>query len=320
MRSTRRRTLAGIAAAAALALAAGCGGDDSSDATTAVSAEAFRSTVSAICTDFDGRIGAVAAPQGPSDVLRYFEATIPLAEEQLTELKAVAVPSELQAGYAEAMTLLDRQLTLIRDARERIAGGEDGETVVNDVDPDIRRVITEADAKAVDLGVPACASDAAEDGATTGTTTGAAPAPATTTAATASDASAVPPVTYPEPTRTGTAAEFQADMTRYARQLTAYGTSLQAAAQSPEALRARAEQLNGQLDALDGTTAQLAAYELEETRFERIRATVVAKMGIVTATGRELITEAQAGDKAAVEQLVARMQSALTDISTSLRG
>jgi hypothetical protein len=319
MRSTRRRIVATALVGAALAVAAGCGGgDDSSDATTTVSAEAFRTQVSSICTDFNAKIDAVDAPTSAAGIKGYFDTTIPLAQAELDQLKAVAVPADLQASYAEAMTLQEQKLEIATQLQTRIGGGEDAETVFNELNAKVEDLDRQSDAKADELGVPDCKGSSDANATTAADATP--PPPATTTAETTAGAAATPATTYPAPSRTGTAAEFQRDMTRYARELSAFGTTLQAAAQSPEALRGKAAELNAQLDALDATTGRLARYEMAESRFERIRGTVVAKMGIVTATGRELITEAQAGDKAAVEALVARMETALNQISASLKG
>lgn len=171
-----------VTAAACLTLAAAgltaCGDDSASSttraatsaatSTTALTAEQFRARADAICSSYNARNEALPTPTSPDTVGPYFAQAMPLAQQQLAELRALTPPTELKPTYDATLTVLQQTITELGDAQSRIADGEDPATVLTDIADRVNGLKAEADRRATELGLTVCGAGDTGTGTTTG--------------------------------------------------------------------------------------------------------------------------------------------------------
>jgi hypothetical protein len=165
---TKRKLFHGLVPAAALtALAiAGCGSSSSnSDAS-------FISKVNAICASGQAQANAVTQPKSNSaaEVTPFLKATLPIAQSQLTSLKAITPPSDKKADYQAGLDNQDKQIALVQQA---ITAGDAGNA--SQLQQDLGQLSTlsaQGDTLATKIGVTSCVSkNAGGGGSSTGATT-----------------------------------------------------------------------------------------------------------------------------------------------------
>jgi hypothetical protein len=310
MSLVRSRPLAALAVLGAAAAIAGCGGGD--DDSGALSAEEFRSQADAICADANTRIDALDEPTGADQVLGFLQSGLTVQKEQLEKLKALEPPDDLAGTFNEATDLLDQQTAAIQGATDRIAGGEDPEAVIGEVDSEIDSLSDQADAKAKELGLEVCGTeDTGTD--TTGTT---ATAPTTTAPATTA-----PPATETTSgsATTGDTAGYVEDVQAAAGALTTFGTALQSTT-SLDDLKAKVPDAKQALDEFDTAIGELDTYTLSDGTLDRQRAGLVRTGPRVSDVLRQFLDAAQEGDVAAVQGLVPEVTSAITEFQQAATG
>lgn len=299
--SLARPLAAGAAALVAAVALAGCGGGGSDS----LSADEFRSQADAICADANAKTDALAEPTSAATFLPYLRAGLPIQEAQLGKLEALKPPSELQGAYSEALDLLKQKQAAVTAAADRIEGGEDTEAVVKDVSDDIDAIDKQADAKAEELGLTVCGTDA------TGTaTTSTAGATATAPAATTAPATTAAGTTTAAPGGTATPAAYLADVQVATAALQGFGELLQSST-SIEELGDNSAAAQKKLDEFDTAIAKLGTYKLAAAQLDTQRAGLVATGPGVSDVLRRFITAAAAGDIAQLQQLVPEVTSAI---------
>lgn len=288
----RRRPLAGLAAAiGAAAIIAGCGGGSD-----APSADEFREQADAVCTDADARTDALERPDTNDEILPFLEAGLTIQGEQITRIRALDAPDDLQATFDEATALLQERQDLIQGAVDRIAGGEDPEAVVAEIDPEVERLRDEARAKAGELGLAVCGSGDDEDGGTSTTgTTGTETAPPGSSTAGA-----------------GEATQYVTDVQEAATALQGFGNILQGTT-SLDDLRDRVPDAQAQLDEFDAAIAELNGYTLDDPTLEQQREGLSETGPRVTEVLRRFVDAASSGDTEAVQALVPEVGQAIQD-------
>jgi hypothetical protein len=310
MSFVRSRPLAALAVLGAAAAIAGCGGGD--DDSGALSAEEFRSQADAICADANTRIDALDEPTSADQVLGFLQSGLTVQKEQLEKLKALQPPDDLAGTFNEATDLLDQQQAAIQDAADRIAGGEDAETVIGEADSDIDSISDQAKAKAKELGLEVCGT---EDTGTEATDT-------TATVATAPDlTTTTPPATDGSggPTATGDTAGYVEDVQSAATALTTFGTALQSTT-SLDDLKAKVPDAKEALDQFDQAIAKLETYSLSDATLDKQRAGLARTGPNVSDVLRRFLDAAQKGDVSAVQGLVPEVTSAITEFQQAATG
>ena len=307
MSLVRSRPLAALAVLGAAAAIAGCGGGD--DDSGALSAEEFRSQADAICADANTRLDALDEPTGADQVLGFLQSGLTVQKEQLEKLKALQPPDDLAGTFNEATDLLDQQTAAIEGAADRIAGGEDAETVIGEVDSQIDSLSEQADAKAKELGLEVCGTE--DSGTDTTATVATAPA-LTTTAPPATDTTA-------GPTATGDTAGYVEDVQAAAGALTTFGTALQSTT-SLDDLKDKVPDATQALDDFDAAIAKLDTYSLSDGTLDNQRAGLVRTGPKVSDVLRRFLDAAQKGDVAAVQALVPEVTSTITEFQQAATG
>lgn len=290
-----RRPIAGLAAVGAAALIAGCGGGSDTS-----SADDFRAQADEICADANERIGALTEPGPAAEVLPYLRAGLPIQAEELERIRALDPPEDLRADFEEATDLLQQRQDAIEQAADRIEAGEDPETVIRDVGPEIARLREEARAKAQEIGLSVCGADGA--GATTAGTTPAAPAttaPATTAGGTATAA-------------TGETAQYIKDVGAAVTALRSFSQLLQGTS-SLEDLQSRIPQARTELDAFDDAVAKLDDYSFDNPTLEAQRDQLAASGPRVSEQLRRFLDAAESGDAEAIQAVLPDVTQALTE-------
>lgn len=301
MRPSIRRFLLTLALLAVPALAAAGCGDDSSSTTTAaagLTADQWRQQADAICADIDTRTNAVADPAGPTGVQAYLEAILPLGREQVTRLKALAPPAELQSIQSQAIANQEEAVSVVEQAIARIKGGEDPNTVISELTAEVQRITTKGKELAQQAGLTVCGSDEGDDSATTDTTesTGSTPTP---TIPTTGDAQVD---------------RFLADVQKATGALTAFGTALSAVS-DPADIKDKADELRGQLEDFDTAIAAMDGYTLDNATVEGQRSRLVATGPGVSDVLRRFIDAAGSGDIATIGTILPEVATALQDFT-----
>jgi hypothetical protein len=286
-----RRPLVALAALGAAALVAGCGGGDST-----LSADEFRERADAVCADAGERLDALTEPTAGEEVLPYLETGLPIQAEELERIRELEPPDELQAAFDEALELNQQRQDLIRQAADRIEGGEDPQAVIAEVGPELERLQAEARAKARELGLAVCGADDDASGATT--------APQATDTAPATSGAA--------PAGQGNNEQYVADVQAAADALRSFGSILQGTT-SLDDLRARVPEARAQLDEFDAAIAKLDSYRLDNATLEEQRAGLSETGPRVTQVLRRFVAAAESGDPEAVQGLVPEVTQAISD-------
>ena len=310
MSLVRSRPLAALAVLGAAAAIAGCGGGD--DDSGALSADEFRQQADAICADANTRIDALDEPTGADQVLGFLQSGLTVQKEQLEKLKALEPPDDLAGTFSEATDLLDQQTAAIQGATDRIAGGEDPEAVIGEVDSEIDSLSDQADAKAKELGLEVCGTeDTGTDATDTTATVATAPALTTTT----------PPATDTTSgsATTGDTAGYVEDVQAAAAALTTFGTALQSTT-SLDDLKAKVPDATQALDYFYNAIGELETYTLSDGTLDRQRAGLVRTGPRVSDVLRQFLDAAQEGDVAAVQGLVPEVTSAITEFQQAATG
>lgn len=296
----RRRPLAGIAALGAAALLAGCGGGSDS-----LSAEEFRTQADAICADYNTQAAELTDPTQPSEYLASLKEIVPLQKSQLDKLKDLEPPSELSATFDEALALLERQSGVLDTAVQRLEGGDDPETVLNEIASEAGSIGDEADTKAEELGLKVCGTDGASG--TTSTTGAATTAPDTTATAPATTSAT-----------TGTDA-YVADVQAAAGALSEFGTVLSSSTGIDD-LKSKVPGARESLDTFDAAIAKLEGYSLGIPRLDEQREGLAATGPKVSDVLRRFLDAAAGGDLAAVQALVPEVTSTIGEFQAAATG
>lgn len=307
MSLVRSRPLAALAVVGAMAAIAGCGGGD--DDSGALSADEFRTQADAICADANTRLEALDEPTGADQVLGFLQSGLTVQKEQLEKLKALQPPEDLAGTFTEATELLDQQTAAIQGAADRIAGGEDAETVIGEVDSQIDGINDQADAKAKELGLTVCGT---EDTGTGGTDT-------TATVATAPELTTSVPDTTATTAGTGDTAGYVEDVQSAASALTEFGTALQSTT-SLDDLKAKVPDATNALDTFDTAIDKLGTYTLSDDTLDKQRAGLVRTGPKVSDVLRRFLDAAQEGDVTAVQALVPEVTSTITEFQQAATG
>jgi hypothetical protein len=299
-----RRSLAGICAAGALALAAGCGGDDGSDA---LSADEFRTQADAICQTSKDAISALDEPTSAStgeEVSAFLAAGLEATDAEIADLRELTGPSDLQGTLDEALDLLDQRQDRIRAIADRIQAGEAVQTVYEDASDEVDSLNDQADAKARELGLTVCGTegdDASESATTSVETT----------------------VTAPDTDTTGGAEspQVETDLQAVRSTLLNVGETLQSASGgSLDEVQALVPDARSQLAEFDDAIAKLAEGTSPDAAQERTRAAVAAAGPAVSQVLSRFLDEIEDGDESGVQSLLPEVQSALIQLQTALAG
>lgn len=321
-----RRSAALVAALTLAVGAAGCGGGgDSADTSTAaattaaLSIDQFRTQADAICGEYKGKLDALAAPSSPAEVGPFFDKAVPLYKEEVSKLKALAAPAELKPTFETTLGLLDQVVGEVEGAQQRIAKGEDAQTVITEIDSKVTDLNKQADEKAREMGLKVCGDDETST-STTGTDTTATTATTADVTSTTAGADTSGTDTAIAPGSTVDLATFVGDVQKFAQTLTQFGLTLQAAADGPDALKKRSALLRSQLDEFDAATTRMGSYTVDSPEFEKRRAAIVAASPDISRLGRELLTAAENQDAAGVQRVAKEMTTALERLRSAASG
>lgn len=333
-----RATFAATACAAVAFGAAACGGDDTSSSSTsaALSADEFRSQANAVCKTFNDQNATTPDPTGPTEIAAYLDKMLPMAQEELTKLEALTPPVELKPDFDASLTAQGKSLDLIGKARDRVKGGEDAMSVIQEVSPEINTLNDEAKAKQRAIGLTECAADKSDTSTTASTpttptfdTTSTTPYPPTDTTSTPPiDTTSTSPIdtetdtdTTASPSGTVDASVFSQDTTEFGQKLQDFGRTLQEAAPGgTSAVAAKASELRADLDDIDRITERMRGYTVDNPALETRRAKIVEAAPDVTRLGNELLDAAQSGDTSKLATVGSEFTQALSRLSTAAVG
>jgi hypothetical protein len=163
----RMRTWPKVAAVlAACAAVAACGSDDggggggeTAAATTVeerLTKEEYIAAADAICKDANDRVAALEDPESSDELVSFIQQARAIGREQLTALRELSPPEDIEARVEEAYGLIDDQLALTEEL-EQAAEEEDLERVEELVDEG-NALDEQADAIAVEIGLQECGS------------------------------------------------------------------------------------------------------------------------------------------------------------------
>lgn len=305
-----RRTAVALVAAGAVAFAAGCGGDSESS----LSADELRTQADAICADVDAANDAIAAPTSAEEILPFLQATRDANQDGLDRLRELTPPEELEDLWNQAIGLNETQLELINGAITRIEGGEDGETVLNEVGPQAEANGDQLDSLAQQIGLTVCGADDDEEPTDPTTDTTETTETLDTVPTTPTETEATPD---PGPGGdTGTIEQYLEDAQAAAGALSAFGTTLQSLS-GPDELESRAGEITEILDDFDAAIARMDGYTMDDARLEQQRSGLVAQGPVVSDTLRRFVDAAASGDQAAVQALLPEVLQALQDFSSA---
>jgi hypothetical protein len=309
MHASVRRPLLALALLALPALAvAGCGGDDSSSGgtttVTALTADQWREQADAICKDIDAKTDAIAQPTGPADIQAFLEAGIPIGQEQITRLKALVPPTELESIQTQAVANQEEGLKVIQSALDRIKGGEDATKVVTELQADIERIQEEGRKLAKDAGLEICGGEGSGTTSTDSTTTESSDTETTTTLET------------PTIPTTGDAQvdKFLADVQKATGALTAFGNALSSVS-NPEEIKSQATALRGQLGDFDSAISAMDGYTLDNATVEGQRSRLVTTGPKVSDVLRRFIDAGSTGDLVKITAILPEVATALQDFT-----
>jgi hypothetical protein len=128
----RGRTALVIAVAASAAAVAGCGSGDDSDS----SADEYRQAANAICAET--QMQEEAAYGEMIDTLDEIRQAVPIASQEIDELRALSPPADLRAAHEEILALLDEAEGLIKGALAQIDAGRDPATAFGAIETSSR--------------------------------------------------------------------------------------------------------------------------------------------------------------------------------------
>jgi hypothetical protein len=308
MRPSVHRLLLGLALLALPALvAAGCGDDKKSEGATtvtALTAGQWREQADAICADIDTRSNAVAEPSSPAEIAAYLEKILPLGQEQVSRLKALVPPAELQSIQSQAVANQEEAVRVVQGALDRIKGGEDPTKVISELTADVDRITAEGKRLAQEAGLTKCGQD--ETTGTTGTTT-----ETTETAETTETTETTETPTIPT---TGDAQvdRFLADVQKATGALTAFGNALSAAS-DPQDIKSKVSELRGKLGEFDAAIASMDGYTLDNSTVEGQRSRLVVSGPKVSDVLRKFVDAAASGDLGKITAVLPDVATALSD-------
>jgi hypothetical protein len=312
MHASVRRPLLALALFALPALAvAGCGGDDKTAGTTTVSAltaDEWRAQTDAVCADIQTRQDAVPEPAGPGDVQSYLETILPLGKEQVSRIKALVPPAELQSIQSQAVANQEAAVAIVEKAIDRIKGGEDESKVVLELTAEVNKITAEGNRLADEAGLTKCGSEGDSTSTTTDATTDA------TTESTETTTTAESP-TIPT---TGNAQvdKFLADVQKATTALTAFGNALTSVS-NPDEIKAKTTELRGQLGDFDAAIAAMDGYTLDNATVEGQRSRLVASGPKVSDVLREFIDAGATGDLAKIGAVLPKVATALQEFTVA---
>lgn len=298
-----RRSLAGFCAAGAIAIVAGCGGGGGDDTSASLSAAEFRTQADAICQTSKDAIAALTEPTSSStgpQVAAFLTAGLKATDAEIADLRALDPPSDLAGDLDQALDLLEQRQTRIRAVADRVAAGEDSQTVIGQANDEIDNLNKQADAKAKELGLTVCGTHV-DSGASATTGTGTATAPATGGGT--------------------TSAQLTADLKAAQTALVGVSTSLQSASgTSLDDLKAVVPDARQALSEFDDAIAKLASDTAPTAAQEKVRAAVATAGPKVSDVLGRLLEAIENGDEAAATALVPEVQKVFAELQTALAG
>ena len=299
-----RRSLAGFCVAGAIAIVAGCGGGGDDDTSGSLSAAEFRTQADAICQTSNDSLATLTEPTASSssaEVAAFLTAGLEATDAEIAKLRALDPPADLAGELDQALDLLEQRQTRIRAVADRVAAGEDFETVIGQANDEIDNLNNQADAKAKELGLTVCGTPAGDSGASATTGTG------TTTAPSTGGGS--------------TSAQVTTDLKAAQAALVGVSTSLQSASgTSLDDLKAVVPDARQALSEFDDAIAKLASDTAPTAAQEKVRAAVVAAGPKVSDVLQRLLEAIEDGDEAAATALVPEVQKVFAELQTALAG
>lgn len=126
-----------------------CGSDRLSD-------NQLRSQASAICARTAQAIDNVPVPNTPDQGGRFLRRGLLQLGPQLTRLRALRAPTDLDPEYQQALTSANRELATISTYEERIRGGADVIDTFRALETTLTPIVENENRAWTDLELPAC--------------------------------------------------------------------------------------------------------------------------------------------------------------------
>ena len=119
----------------ALLRSLGCGSSShDSSATSGTSASTqYVSAGQSICASVLSHLRGIPRPTSPNQLVPYFEKTLPLAENELRQLRALHPPSQDAAPLHSALSLSQRQAAALRAAAHQLKSGGSARNYLSDL-------------------------------------------------------------------------------------------------------------------------------------------------------------------------------------------
>ncbi len=141
------------AVSATLAVAAGlaaCGGET-------LTKDEYVKQADAICKKYQERAKAlVTDPKTVADVEKLAEKTAPLFKDEISELRDLKAPDEIEEQVKATYELLDQQVARLEEVGD--AAGKNNLKKLNEIADSAGKLSSEADAKAKEIGLKVCGS------------------------------------------------------------------------------------------------------------------------------------------------------------------
>lgn len=134
-----------------VALAAGCGGG------ARLSRAEFVSKANGVCTDINQGLNEIREPTSRTDLAPVLDEGIVVVEDGLDELRDLRPPSELDARYQAWLAKVEESTKALAKARD--AAKRDDQAAVGLALQEGDDANTEANRRAAELGLRACAED-----------------------------------------------------------------------------------------------------------------------------------------------------------------
>lgn len=110
----------------------------------------------AICKDFDAKQKELPAPASIADFEELTDKAKPLIEEQVSQLRDLDAPEEIEKQTEEAYDLLDRQVPKLDELKQ--AAKENDTEEIQKVAESAGKLSTQVNAKAREIGLKVCGS------------------------------------------------------------------------------------------------------------------------------------------------------------------
>jgi hypothetical protein len=151
------RLILGLAACAAL-VAAGCGSSDSGGGGSRLSASAYTTQATKICTDSEKATSALHQPTKAEEVKPFLQKGIDITQKAVDDFKNLNPPTSLESKHNAVVDAEQGALDKLQEVTDSLKGDASDAAKVQKATPELDKISKDVDKKLVAAGLPKCAS------------------------------------------------------------------------------------------------------------------------------------------------------------------